>query len=82
MHFIYFYCENLREEYIIYIHLYEIVRQSLYVLLQVGLQNYNKIILWKAAIQPKNYQFYSKFKLILKYIDHTHFKKPLGILYF
>jgi hypothetical protein len=51
-----------------------IVCPSLYVLLQVGLQIYNRIILWKAAIQQKNYQFKSNFKWILKYVDNIHLK--------
>jgi hypothetical protein len=59
-----------------------IVCQKLYVLLQVGLQNYNKIILRKAAIQPKNYQFKSKFKWVVKYRDNIHFEKSLAILHF
>jgi len=59
-----------------------ILYPSLYVLLQMGLQNYNKIIVWKAAIQQKNYQFKSKFKWILKYIDNIHFKRQLAVLHF
>jgi len=49
-----------------------IVYTSLYVPLQVGIQIYNIIIVGKAAIHWKNYQFKSKFKWILKYVDNIY----------
>lgn len=51
---------------------------SLYVLLQVGLQDHYKAIVGQANINPNNYKFKSKFNFILKYIDNTQFKKNFG----